>query len=235
MKDEKDKKKSSGRQVRGLQRHVKVKTSKNRTISSTRWLERQLNDPYVAEAKKMGYRSRAAFKIIQMDEELGLFKPGQRIVDLGAAPGGWMQIAAQRTRPTQTGGCVIGIDYLEMPPIDGAEFLCCDFMDDEAPDLLKKALGGQADIVMSDMAAPTTGHRQTDHIKIMSLVETAYHFAKEVLAPEGVFLAKVFRGGTENQLLAAMKKDFRKVKHIKPDASRADSSEMYVVGTGFRG
>jgi len=226
-----DKGKVKGR----MQKFVKVKTARRRTNSSTRWLQRQLNDPYVVEAKRLGYRSRAAFKIIQLDEELGLFKPGARVVDLGAAPGGWMQMAVEKINPEKTGGCVVGIDYLEMEEVEGATFLMCDFLDNDAPDLLKEALGGMADVVMSDMAAPTTGHKATDHLKIMALVETAYAFAKEVLVQDGIFLAKVFQGGAEKELLTQLRKDFKKIKHIKPKASRSDSSEMYVVGIGFRG
>ncbi len=228
-------KKSSGRQMRGQQKFVKVKTAKRRTASSTRWLQRQLNDPYVAEAKKQGLRSRAAFKIIQLDEELDLFHPGMRVVDLGAAPGGWTQVAVQKIKPEETGGRIVGIDYLEMEDMPGATFLQADFNDHDAPDKLKEALDGKADLVMSDMAAPTTGHKQTDHLKIMALVELAYHFAKEVLEQDGIFLAKVFQGGAENTLLADLKRDFKKVKHIKPNASRSDSSEIYVVAIGYRG
>ena len=231
-KTDNDKNKS---QVKGVRKHVKVKTARKRSNASTRWLERQLNDPYVAEAKRQGYRSRAAFKIIQMDEELGLFKKGQRVVDLGAAPGGWTQIAVSKVKPKETGGRVVALDYLDMEEIPESIFLKCDFMDDKAPDLLINALGGEADIVMSDMAAPTTGHKTTDHIRIISLVEVAYDFAKQVLAPDGIFLAKVFQGGTEGDLLNVLKKDFKKVKHIKPKSSRSDSAEMYVVGVGFRG
>ena len=228
-------KKSSGRQMRGQQQFVKVKTSRKRTASSTRWLQRQLNDPYVAEAKKQGLRSRAAFKIIQLDEELGLFRPGMRIVDLGAAPGGWTQVAVEKVQPEKTGGCIVGIDYLEMEDMPEATFLQADFNDADAPDKLKAVLAGKADLVMSDMAAPTTGHKQTDHLKIMGLVELAYEFAKEVLEQDGVFLAKVFQGGAATSLLADLKRDFKKVKHVKPNASRSDSSEIYVVATGFRG
>lgn len=221
--------------ARGAQKKVRVKTRKNRTISSARWLERQLNDPYVAAAKSEGYRSRAAFKIIQLNEELNLFRPGQKVVDLGAAPGGWTQIAVDIIKPDKTGGRVVAIDYLDMPEVPGAEFICLDFTDDTAPAKLKKALRGKADVVMSDMAPPTVGHKQTDHLRIMGLAEMAYEFAREVLVPGGVFLSKVFMGGSSNDLLNLLKKDFTKVKHIKPHASRADSSEMYVVALGFRG
>jgi 23S rRNA (uridine2552-2'-O)-methyltransferase len=220
---------------RGAQKKVMVKTRKKRSISSARWLERQLNDPYVAAAKSEGYRSRAAFKLIQMNEDLKLLRPGQKVVDLGAAPGGWTQMAVDIVKPEKTGGCVVAIDYLDMPEVPGAKFICLDFMDNSAPDLLKKAIGGKADIVLSDMAPPTIGHKQTDHLRIMALAETAYEFAREVLVPGGVFLSKVFMGGAEKDLLNQLKKDFTKVKHVKPHASRADSSEMYVVALGFRG
>lgn len=224
-----------GKPPRGLQKKKRVRTARGRKNSSTRWLARQLNDPYVAEAKRHGYRSRAAFKIIQLDEMLGLFRPGMRVVDLGAAPGGWMQVAAEKVKPSATGGVIVGIDYLEMDEIPETVILCKDFTDEDAPEILKRHLGGQADVVMSDMAPPTTGHRPTDHLRIMALAEMAYHFAREVLAPDGVFLAKLFQGGAEKELLDAMKQDFKKVRHIKPDASRKDSSEMYIVGQGFRG
>lgn len=217
---------------RGAQKRTLVKTRDKRSISSARWLERQLNDPYVAAAKKEGYRSRAAFKLIQMNEELSLLKPGHKVVDLGAAPGGWTQIA---TGIVGAKGRVVAIDYLEMPDITGATFICLDFTDDSAPEKLKAALAGKADVVMSDMAPPTVGHQRTDHLRIMALAEVAYDFAREVLAPGGTFLSKVFMGGAEKDLLNQMKKDFVKVKHIKPHASRADSSEMYVVALGFRG
>ncbi len=220
---------------KGAQKKVRVKTRKKRSISSARWLERQLNDPYVAAAKSEGYRSRAAFKLIQMNEELGILKPGHKVVDLGAAPGGWTQIAVDIVQPDKTGGKVVGIDYLDMPEVPGAEFICLDFMDDAAPEILKKLIGGRAHVVMSDMAPPTVGHKQTDHLRIMALAEAAYEFAREVLIPGGVFLSKVFMGGAEKDLLNSLKRDFTKVKHVKPHASRADSSEMYVVALGFRG
>jgi 23S rRNA (uridine2552-2'-O)-methyltransferase len=223
---------SGPKRPRGAQKKVLLKTRDKRTVSSARWLERQLNDPYVTEAKAKGYRSRAAFKLIQMNEDLKLFKPGMTVVDLGAAPGGWTQVAMGIIGHK---GKVVAIDYLDMPEIAGAHFIKLDFMDDRAPDLLKNAIGGQAEVVLSDMAPPTIGHKQTDHLRIMALAEAAYVFAKEVLAPGGTFLSKVFIGGTENELLAQMKKDFIKVKHVKPHASRADSSEMYVVALGFRG
>jgi 23S rRNA (uridine2552-2'-O)-methyltransferase len=220
---------------RGRQKKVHVKTRHKRSVSSSRWLERQLNDPYVAQAKAEGYHSRAAFKILQMHEELDLFRSGMKVIDLGAAPGGWTQVACTLVKPGTTGGRVVAIDYLDMKPVAEAVFIKIDFMDNDAPDKLKEAIGGRANIVMSDMAPPTTGHKSTDHIRIMDLAETAYAFARDVLLPGGVFLCKVFQGGAEKDLLNLLKKDFTKVKHIKPHASRADSSEIYVVGLGFRG
>ncbi len=229
------KKNSSGRQVRGRRKHVKVYTARKRTNSSAQWLARQLNDPYVAEAQKLGYRCRAVFKILELDDDLNLFKPGFKIVDLGAAPGGWTEVAVERVCSQTTDGKVVGIDYLEMEPITGATILQKDFLDDDAPAMLKEALGGKAHVVMSDMAPPTTGHKNTDHIRIMNLVELAYHFAKEVLLQDGIFVAKVFQGGTQNELLTLLKKDFKRIKHIKPKSSRKDSSETYVVAIGYRG
>ncbi|HWK46433.1 MAG TPA: RlmE family RNA methyltransferase [Stellaceae bacterium] len=214
---------------------VRVKTAKQRTLSSTRWLERQLNDPYVADARRLGYRSRAAFKLIELDDRFHLLGPGKRIVDLGCAPGGWTQVAVQRVHPGAKGGIVIGIDYLGMEPIPDAQVLELDFLDPTAPQRLKDLLGGPADVVLSDMAAPTTGHPPTDHIRIIALAETAYAFAAEVLAPGGSFVAKVFQGGTERGLLELLKRSFSSVRHAKPPASRTDSAEMYVVATGFRG
>ncbi len=231
----KDGKGGKGGNYRGTRKHVKVKTAKKRSNSSARWLERQLNDPYVLEAKRRGYRSRAAFKILEMDEQVGLFKKGQRIVDLGAAPGGWTQVAVDIVKPEETGGCVVALDILEMDEIPGAAFICCDFNDDDEPDKLKDALNGPADLVLSDMAAPTVGHRQTDHLRIMALAELAYDFARQVLAKDGAFVCKLFQGGAEKELLDLLNKDFIKVKHVKPPASRSDSSEVYVVATGFRG
>ncbi len=220
---------------KGLRKNVILKKREKFTKSSAKWLERQLNDPYVAAAKAQGYRSRAAFKIIQMNDELQFFKPGQKVIDLGAAPGGWTQIAVDIIKPSVTGGRVVAIDYLEMVDVAESTFIQLDFMDNTAPQLLKDAIGGKADVVLSDMAPPTIGHKSTDHLRIMALAEAAYHFAREVLNPGGVFLSKVFMGGTEKDLLNALKKDFLRVKHVKPHASRADSSEMYVVGMGFRG
>lgn len=213
---------------------VRLKTAKKRTASSQRWLERQLNDPYVSRAKREGYRSRAAYKLLEIDDKNKLLKPGQRVVDLGAAPGGWSQIAARRVGSVEHRGRVVGIDRLEMEPIAGVELLHLDFLEADAPERLKAALGGPADIVLSDMAANTTGHRQTDHLRTMALVEAAAAFAIEILAPDGAFLAKVLQGGTQTELLAELKRRFRIVKHIKPAASRADSSELYVLATGFK-
>ena len=214
---------------------VRLKPKKNRTVSQKRWLERQLNDPYVADAKRAGYRSRAAYKLIEIDDKQHLFKPGMRVVDLGAAPGGWSQIAAKRVRAGEGSGRVAAIDLLEMPAIPGVDFVQLDFLDNAAPDRLKAMLGGAADVVLSDMAANATGHRKTDHLRIMGLAEAAADFAGEVLASGGAFLCKVLQGGTETALLAKLKRDFRSVKHVKPAASRADSAELYLLATGFRG
>lgn len=215
---------------------VRVKTARGRKTSSTNWLHRQLNDPYVLEAKQRGLRSRAAFKLMELDERFGLLKPGMKVVDLGAAPGGWTQIAVERVRADQPGGgSVVGLDILEWEPVPGATCLTMDFLDPAAPDRLKEALGGKADLVMSDMAAPTTGHPKTDHLRIVALLEVAWAFAEEVLAPGGSFLCKVFQGGTENELLDRMKKTCAVVRHAKPPASRKDSAEMYVIAQGFRG
>jgi 23S rRNA (uridine2552-2'-O)-methyltransferase len=214
---------------------TRVKTARKRSLSSTLWLERQLNDPFVARAKLEGYRSRAAYKLLEIDDKYRLFKPGGRIVDLGAAPGGWAQIAAERVKAREGKGRVIGIDLLEIEPVAGAEFRVMDFHDEHAPALLREWLGGQADGVMSDMAANATGHRKTDHLRIVGLAELAIEFACDVLAPGGFFLAKVFQGGSEGELLARLKRDFASVRHLKPKASRAGSSEKYVLATGFRG
>ena len=210
---------------------VRVKTARGRKNSSTKWLQRQLNDPYVQQAKRDGYRSRAAYKLVELNEKFDFLKQGQRILDLGAAPGGWSQVAREIIGED---GTIVGIDLLEIEPLAGATFIQKDFHDDDAPEILKEALGGPAHIVMSDMAANTTGHSPTDHLRIMALCELAYDFAREVLAPGGVFICKVLKGGTENDLLALMKKDFDVVKHAKPNASRKDSAESYVVASGFR-
>ena len=214
---------------------VRVKTAKKRTVGSTIWLERQLNDPYVAKAKLEGYRSRAAYKLIEIDTKYGLLKPGQRIVDLGSAPGGWAQVAAAKVGSEKGRGRVIGIDLLNVDPIAGVEFTVMDFLADDSPDRLKAQLGGLADGVISDMAANAMGHRPTDHLRIVALAELAAHFAFEVLAAGGFFVAKVLQGGTENQLLALLKQRFAVVRHVKPEASRAGSAELYVLATGFKG
>ena len=212
---------------------VRVKSGRGRKLSSKLWLERQLNDPYVARAKREGLRSRAAYKLMEIDDKARFLKRGARVIDLGAAPGGWSQAAAKRVgAPGQ--GRVVAIDLLAMEPVAGVDFAQIDFLDAAAPEKLKAMLGGPADVVMSDMAANATGHRKTDHIKIVALVEAAAEFAREVLAPGGSFLAKVLQGGTEGALLADLKRDFETVKHVKPAASRSDSSELYLLATGFR-
>ena len=210
---------------------VRVKTGRGRTTASTRWLERQLNDPYVKRAKAEGYRSRAAYKLIELDERFGFLKGAKRVVDLGIAPGGWAQVVRQRLPHA----VLAGIDLLPTDPIDGATILLMDFMDDAAPGLLKEALGGPADLVLSDMAANTVGHPQTDHLRTMGLVEAALDFACEVLEPGGAFVAKVLAGGADNALVAQLKKRFTTMKHAKPPASRKGSSEWYVVAQGFKG
>jgi 23S rRNA (uridine2552-2'-O)-methyltransferase len=214
---------------------VRVKTSKGRKIGSTIWLQRQLNDPYVARAKAEGYRSRAAYKIKEIDERYKLFHKSQRVVDLGAAPGGWSQVAVEATGSTDANPLVVAIDYLDMDEIPGVAFLKKDFTDDDAPQALIELMGGKkADLVMSDMAAPTTGHRPTDHLRVVALVELAADFAIKVLAPGGTFVAKVFQGGTEHELLHLLKKHFATTLHAKPKASRAESAETYLVARGFR-
>jgi 23S rRNA (uridine2552-2'-O)-methyltransferase len=212
---------------------VRVKTSKRRKQSSNLWLARQLNDPYVARAKREGFRSRAAFKLMEIDDKARVLKKGARVIDLGAAPGGWSQIAAKRVGAPQQGR-VVAIDVLAMDSLPGVEFMQLDFLAADAPDKLKAMLGGPVDVVLSDMAANATGHAKTDHLKIMALVEAAADFAREVLSPGGSFLAKVLQGGTEGALLAGLKRDFSSVKHVKPAASRADSAELYLLATGFR-
>jgi 23S rRNA (uridine2552-2'-O)-methyltransferase len=225
---------------RGL--HVQVKTAKKRSNASNRWLQRQLNDPYVIKARQAGYRSRAAFKLLELDDKFKLLKPGARVVDLGCAPGGWSQVAVARVGSK---GVVVGCDLLEVPPITGATLIVQDFLAEEAPDVIKSLLVGAnagkagdkalADVVISDMASNTTGHTPTDHIRIMNLCELAYQFACEILAPGGAFVCKVLKGGAESELLKMMQRDFTTVKHAKPSASRQDSAESYVVATGFRG
>lgn len=214
-------------------KHVRLRTARGRTTSQQKWLQRQLNDPYVKQAKTDGYRSRAAYKLTEMDDKFDFIKPGMRIVDLGAAPGSWTQVAVERIKGR---GAVIGLDLQEMEPIEGATLLLGDFQEATVLKALEKCLAGEkVDIVLSDMAANTTGHTQTDHIRIMSLCELALEFAIDWLKPDGNFAAKVLRGGTEGALLALMKKHFKTVKHFKPSASRADSAEMYVVALGFKG
>ena len=208
-----------------------IRTAKGRKPSSTRWLERQLNDPYVRRAKAENYRSRAAFKLIELDERFGLLKGAKAVVDLGIAPGGWSQVVRRKVPQ----GRVVGIDLLPTDPIDGVTILQMDFMDETAPDRLKEALGGEADLVLSDMAANTVGHQQTDHLRTMALVEAGLLFATEVLRPGGAYVAKVLAGGADNQLVAEMKRHFTAVKHAKPPASRKDSSEWYVIAQGFKG
>jgi 23S rRNA (uridine2552-2'-O)-methyltransferase len=211
---------------------ARLKDEKRRTLSSRTWLERQLADPYVARAKKEGFRSRAAFKLVEIDDKYRLLKQGARVVDLGAAPGGWSEIAAKRIGAK---GRIIALDILDFKPMTGVEFLKLDFLDATAPDRLKEMLGGKADVVLSDMAANATGHRPTDHLRIMALAEAATYFAREVLDKGGSFLCKVLQGGTEATLLAELKRDFETVKHVKPPASRTDSAELYLLARGFRG
>lgn len=209
----------------------RVKTAKGRKVGSTRWLERQLNDPYVKRAKAEGYRSRAAYKLLELDEKFGLLKGVRSVIDRGIAPGGWSQVVRRKSPAAR----IAGIDLLPTDPIDGVSILQMDLMDEAAPQALREALGGPADLVMSDMAANTVGHPQTDHLRTMGLVEAGLHFACEVLRPGGTYVAKVLAGGTDNQLLAELKRHFTTVKHAKPPASRKDSSEWYVVAQGYKG
>lgn len=211
---------------------VRVKSGKGRTVSSRRWLERQLNDPYVHAAKSRGYRSRAAFKLIELDSKFHFLKKGARVLDLGAAPGGWTQVAAQRIGET---GHIVAIDILEMEPMPGVEIFHADLTDPEIPAQLKQALRGAADVVLSDMAASTTGHRATDHLRTIALLEAAIELAEDVLKPGGIFIGKAFQGGATGDLLARIKKSFRDVKHVKPPASRAESVELYLIAQGFKG
>jgi 23S rRNA (uridine2552-2'-O)-methyltransferase len=216
-------------------RELKVQVrGKKRSLSSKLWLDRQLNDPYVARAKRDGLRSRAAYKLAEIDDKYRFLKVGGRVIDLGAAPGGWSQVAAKRVGVESSRGRVVAIDILEMAALPGIDALHLDFLDPTAPDRLKAMLGGPADVVLSDMAANATGHRKTDHLKIMALAETAAQFAREVLSPGGTFVCKVLQGGTEGTLLAELKRDFATVRHVKPAASRSDSAELYVLATGFR-
>jgi len=209
----------------------RLRTAKGRKVSSTRWLERQLNDPYVQRARAENYRSRAAYKLLELDERFGLLKGAKAVVDLGIAPGGWSQVVRRKA----PGAKVVGIDFLPTDPIEGVSILQMDFMDEDAPGRLKDALGGAADLVLSDMAANTVGHQQTDHLRTMALVEAGLEFVAEVLRPGGAYVAKVLAGGADSQLVAEMKRHFATVKHAKPPASRKDSSEWYVVAQGFKG
>ena len=221
----------------GATRVMRTKIKKKRGLkeSSRRWLERHMNDPYVQRSKADGYRSRAAYKLIEIDDKHHLLKPGMKIIDLGAAPGGWCQVAAARTGSTAENPHVVGIDYLEMDAVPGAPVLLMDFLDDAAPQRLSETLGGAPDVVLSDMAAPTTGHRRTDHIRTMHLCEVAADFAISVLKPGGHFLAKTFQGGTEAELLNLLKQNFRSVHHVKPPASRDESAELYLLAKDFKG
>jgi len=231
-------KQTKGRSGEGGSRKlaVRVKTAKGRKIASTRWLQRQLNDPYVEEAKRRGYRSRAAFKLAEIDDKHRLLRPGMTVVDLGAAPGGWSQIAAQRVQLMAGKGRVIAVDLTEMEPVSGVTQLTVDLTDAEAADRIRAALDGQqADVVLSDMHASATGHKSTDHLRSMALVEAALELAEDILVPGGIFLAKVLQGGASKDMVARLNRAFAKVRHIKPKASRADSAEMYVLATGFRG
>lgn len=236
-----DKKKSSGGKSAGSKASgsremaVRLKTAYKRTTSQQIWLQRQLNDPYVAKAKEEGYKSRAAFKLLEIDDKYKLLKPGMRIVDLGAAPGGWCQVAAKRIKSTPEDVRIVAIDLLDIDPLPGVNFMVMDFTLPEADDILKEQLGGLANGVISDMAANTTGHKATDHLKIVALGEMAAAFARDVLAPGGFFLCKLFQGGETVLLLNDLKRDFATVRHVKPAASRAGSSELYVLATGFRG
>ncbi|WP_310619894.1 RlmE family RNA methyltransferase [Flexibacterium corallicola] len=223
-----------GRGDRGM--FEKVKTARKRSYSSTLWLQRQLNDPYVRQAKLDGYRSRAAYKLIEINDKHKIIKPGMRVVDLGAAPGGWCQVTVPMVESSVEDPRIVGIDYLDVEPIPGVVLLKKDFLDDDAPEALMEALGGhKPDLVMSDMAAPTTGHRQTDHLRTTYLFEVAIDFARQNLKQDGAFLSKVFAGGAENSLLQGLKKEFKSVSHIKPPASRKQSPEMFILAKGFRG
>jgi 23S rRNA (uridine2552-2'-O)-methyltransferase len=213
---------------------VHIRSAKGRSLSSRRWLERQLNDPYVASAQREGFRSRAAYKLIEIDDRYHVLKLGMRVFDLGAAPGSWSQVAAQRVGAAQGRGRIVAIDLLDMDPIPGVNFVRLDFLSPDAPQRLSTMLGGPADVVLCDMAANTTGHRRTDHLRIMALVEAAADFGRDVLAPHGTLVAKVLQGGTEPSLLAELKRDFSSVRHVKPAASRTDSAELYLLAIGFR-
>jgi len=219
---------------RGL--HVRVRTARGRTVGQQKWLQRQLNDPYVVRAKEDGMRSRAAYKLIELDDKLHVLKKGAKVIDLGAAPGGWTQVAVERVKAGQPGGgVVVAMDINPWDELKDATCFTMDFLDERAPDRIKEALGGKADLVLSDMAAPTTGHGPTDHLRIMGLAEAAWEFAKDVLAPGGAFICKLFQGGAENELLSEIKRHCRSVKHVKPPASRKESAEVYLVALGFKG
>jgi 23S rRNA (uridine2552-2'-O)-methyltransferase len=231
-------KNTSGRGQRELR--VRVKTAKGRKLSSTLWLERQLNDPYVQRAKREGYRGRAAYKIMELDDRYGFLKPGARVVDLGCAPGGWCQVSVGRVNalgqnPKKPVGTILGVDLQEVEPIAGCDIYQLDFLDDNADEMVKTWLGGKADVVMSDMAAAASGHKGTDHLRIVALIEAALAFAFDVLEDGGTFVAKVLAGGAENEMQTVLKRSFRKVANVKPPASRQDSSEKFVVAMGFRG
>ncbi len=223
--------------LEGASRALKTRVRKKSGLknSSRRWLERHLNDPYVRRSKAEGYRSRSAYKLLEIDQRHHLLKPGMRVIDLGAAPGGWSQVTAETVKSGDTGPLVVAIDYLDMDPVPGVAFLKMDFLDAEAPDRLTAALGAAPDIVLSDMAAPTTGHRRTDHLRTMQLCEAAAEFAVSVLKPGGHFLAKTFQGGTETALLDMLKRNFATVRHVKPPASREESVELYLLAKGFKG
>lgn len=225
--------KKSGRGgARGVS--VRVKTAKGRRASSTRWLQRQLNDPFVADAKRLGYRSRSAFKLMEIDDRFHLLRPARRVIDLGAAPGGWTQVAVERVRPQVSGGRVVALDMTVVEAVSGAVILTMDVADAGAPAALQEALGGPADVVLSDMSPPASGHAPTDHLRIMGLAEMALDIAETALAPGGAFVVKVFHGGADSELLVRLKRRFAQVKHVKPPASRKESKEIYVVATGFR-
>jgi 23S rRNA (uridine2552-2'-O)-methyltransferase len=225
-----------GQKPPGTRLAVRLKKGKQRTVAQKEWLERQLNDPYVAEARRLGYRARSAFKLIEIDDKYKILKPGQVVVDLGAAPGSWCQVASKRVMAEEGKGRVIAIDMHGVDPLPGVIVFKKDFLDEDAPQLLFDAIGGgKIDVVLSDMAAHATGHKSTDHLLIMGLLEAAHQFARDVLKPGGTFLAKVLRGGTEGELLKALKKDFAVVRHVKPLSSRDDSAELFVLATGFRG
>jgi 23S rRNA (uridine2552-2'-O)-methyltransferase len=226
--------KSSGRGLTGRNMRVNVKTARGRTASSTRWLDRQLNDPYVHEARKQGLRSRAAFKLIQLDDRYGLLRRGQKVVDLGAAPGGWTQIVVERVAPDESKGIVIAVDIQEMEPVGGATAMVLDISDPASSAILLSALDGPADIILSDMAAAVTGHKSTDHLRTMALCEDAHAFACDALAPGGTLVMKAFAGGAHGELMTAINRTFDKVLTVKPDASRPESPETYIVATGFR-